>query len=352
MAHAKILVIKETEKEIKNLLKQSIPFIGQRLRVLLILKQNEKVGISKREVAKLAVVDPNSVQNWRTLYLNSGIEGLMKHQKTGFKPSAFNAIEHNMLETKLNDPQNGLQGYVELKDWIEKESGKTFNYNTLLYYCIRNFKSSVKVARKSRQKDEDQESLLKDFGRICQEIALNTVGDFDSVNLYFQDESRFGLFTRNGKSVTAISVKPICAFQQVFKSTWLSGAFSPITGDHFQLILPHCNADNFQVFLDNFSKENPKELKIMVLDNGRFHKAKKLIIPENIVLVFLPPYSPELNPAEKMWAKYKREFSNKFYNSLEDVEDFITNVVKATSKKEVMSICGYSYVFLDKIWAI
>ncbi|ELY2011376.1 transposase, partial [Flavobacterium psychrophilum] len=105
------------------------------------------------------------------------------------------------------------------------------------------------------------------------------MGNFDAVNLYFQDESRFGLFTRNGKSVTAISVKPICTFQQVFKSTWISGAFSPITGDHFQLILPHCNADNFQVFLNDFSKENPKELKIMVLDNGRFHKAKKLIIP-------------------------------------------------------------------------
>jgi transposase len=90
----------------------------------------------------------------------------------------------------------------------------------------------------------------------------------------------------------------------------------------------------------------------MVLDNGRFHKAKRLIIPKNIVLVFLPPYSPELNPAEKMWAKYKREFSNKFYNSLEDVESFITNVVKKTTQKEVMSICGYAYVFLDEIWSI
>lgn len=162
MAHAKILLIKETEKEIKNLLKQSIPFIGQRLRVLLILKQNEKKGISRREVAKLAGVDPNSVQNWRTLYLANGIDGLMKHQKTGFKPSVFNATEHNMLETKLNNPKNGLQGYVELKDWIEKESGKTFNYNTLLYYCIRNFKSSVKVARKSHiKKDENQGVVFK-----------------------------------------------------------------------------------------------------------------------------------------------------------------------------------------------
>ena len=40
----------------------------------------------------------------------------------------------------------------------------------------------------------------------------------------------------------------------------------------------------------------------MVLDNGAFHKAKKLEIPDNIKLVFLPPYSPEMNPAEKMWA--------------------------------------------------
>ena len=167
MAHAKILKIKETEKEIKNLLKQSIPFIGQRLRVLLILKQNEETGISRREVAKLAGVDPNSVQKWRSLYLNSGIESLINHKRTGFKPSVFTAIEHNMLETKLNDPQNGLQGYIELKDWIEKESGKIFNYNTLLYYCIRNFKSSVKVARKSHVKKDPNQGIS--FKKISDE---------------------------------------------------------------------------------------------------------------------------------------------------------------------------------------
>ena len=68
-------------------------------------------------------------------------------------------------------------------------------------------------------------------------------------------------------------------------------------------------------FFRRLLKENPTELKIMVLDNGGFHKAKKLIIPKNIVLVFLPPYSPELNPAEKIWAKYRRAFSNKFTNT-------------------------------------
>jgi hypothetical protein len=86
----------------------------------------------------------------------------MKHQKKGFKPSVFNAVEHDMLKTKLYKPENGLQGYVELKDWIEKETDKVFNYNTLLYYCIRNFKSSVKVARKNHvKKDENQLNAFK-----------------------------------------------------------------------------------------------------------------------------------------------------------------------------------------------
>lgn len=169
MSSVKKIVIKETEKEIKKLLKESSPFIGQRLRVLLILKQNQEIGISKREVAKLAGVDPNSVQRWRTLYINTGIQGLMKHQKTGFKPSVFNSIEHKKLETKLNDSQNGLQGYVELKAWLEKETGKVFNYNTLLYYCIRNFKSSVKVARKSHAKKD--ESQVKTFKKTSDESA-------------------------------------------------------------------------------------------------------------------------------------------------------------------------------------
>jgi hypothetical protein len=100
--------------------------------------------------------------------------------------------------------------------------------------------------------------------------------------------------------LTAKGVKPVCKSHQVYISTWLFGVFSPITGDHLLMEFPNCNADNFQIFLNEVSSENQKILIIMVLDNGSFHKAKKLEIPNNIKLVFLPPYSPELNPAEKM----------------------------------------------------
>jgi transposase len=158
--------------------------------------------------------------------------------------------------------------------------------------------------------------------------------------------------TRNGKTLTARGIKPICPFQQVFKSTYLFGAFSPITGDSLQLILPTCNGDNFQIFLDILSSKNPDEFKIIVLDNGAFHKAKKLNIPKNIALIFLPPYSPELNPAEKMWAKYKREFSNLLFESLDKLETFMCQLVVNTTIDEINSICRYSYIFSDSFWTI
>jgi transposase len=170
--------------------------------------------------------------------------------------------------------------------------------------------------------------------------------------LFFQDESRFGLFTRNGKALTAKGVKPICRFQQIFANLYLFGAFSPITGDSFLLELPYCNAENFQVFLDEFAKEYSNTYNIIVLDNGAFHKAKSLKIPANIGLIFLPPYSPELNPAENIWAQYKRAFSNLFCETLENVSQFITEFTASLSKEKILKTCGFGYIFSQTMWTI
>ena len=170
--------------------------------------------------------------------------------------------------------------------------------------------------------------------------------------MYFEDESRFGLFTKNGKALTARGVKPICPFQQVFQSTYLFGAFSPINGASFLLELPFCNTEAFQLFLNEFSAKNLDELKIMVLDNGAFHKAKRLIIPENILLILLPPFSPELNPAEKMWAKFKRAFTNRLYKSLDEVSLFIQQQTQTLKNCEVKTTCAFEYIFLNHFWTI
>lgn len=152
--------------------------------------------------------------------------------------------------------------------------------------------------------------------------------------------------------LTAIGVKPECPFQQVFKSTYLYGSFSPLTGDMFCLELPFCNTENFQIYLDEFSMNRPEEFKIVVLDNGAFHKAKSLSIPKNIGLIFLPPYSPELNPAEKIWLTIKRDFENRLFESLEKLGDFISCSLKKITSENVKSICSFNYIFAELNWTI
>ena len=66
----------------------------------------------------------------------------------------------------------------------------------------------------------------------------------------------------------------------------------------------------------------------MFLDNGAFHKAKRLIIPKNIGLIFLPPYSPELNPAEKVWWMLKKHINRKVYATLEELQDDLEKIVQ------------------------
>lgn len=168
--------------------------------------------------------------------------------------------------------------------------------------------------------------------------------------MYFQDESRFGLFTKNGRMLTARGVKPVCSFHQVFKSTYLFGAFSVADGDSFLMEMPNCNAENFQVFLDQMSEVRPDELKVMVLDNGAFHKAKSLRMPENIVLVFQPPYSPEVNPAEKIWAQFKRDFTNKFFSCMEDLKVYVASLSNLLTESQIIDTCSFDYVVADRFW--
>lgn len=128
------------------------------------------------------------------------------------------------------------------------------------------------------------------------------------------------------------------------------GAFSPINGDYFLLELPFCSSETFQVYLDEFSSHNPTEFKIIVLDNGAFHKAKRLKIPDNIALIFLPPYCPELNPAERMWEILKRNFTGGVFYTLDALSDFIKTQVLNLTTNSIISACSYGYIFKDIIW--
>ena len=108
--------------------------------------------------------------------------------------------------------------------------------------------------------------------------------------------------------------------------------------------MPCCDTNCFQSYLDEFSLEKPLEFKIIILDNGAFHHAKRLEIPANIALIFLPPYSPELNPAEKMWAFFKSRTAMTIFRELEDLHATLANIIiEEMTFDRVKSICGNQF---------
>jgi transposase len=162
MSSPKQIVVKETLAQLRKHQRAAITMIANRIRVIIEFKKHEQTGISKRVVADIVGVNHNSVQTWRRLYEQGGIEAVLSYEKREGRPSSFTREEHEKMEMKLKDPKNGLRGYVELVDWAEQEFKKTFKYNTVLKYSMRHFGSKIKVARKSHvKKDDDAVSTFK-----------------------------------------------------------------------------------------------------------------------------------------------------------------------------------------------
>jgi transposase len=111
-----------------------------------------------------------------------------------------------------------------------------------------------------------------------------------------------------------------------------------------------CDSDFFQVFLDELSGTDTDELMFILLDNASFHKAKKLKIPDNIALIYIPQYSPELNPAEKIWQRFKRAFTNIPFRTMEEVSNFLTEQTNLLPEHIVISTCAYEWIPLGNNW--
>ena len=150
--------------------------------------------------------------------------------------------------------------------------------------------------------------------------------------------------THTGKYLTARGIKPIIEYQHIFKTTYLYGSYSPINGDSFVWEINGIDSAIFESYLDHFSKYKPKEFKIVVIDNAGFHSTKNIDVPDNIYLLRIPPYNPELNPCEQVWQYIKNRFKNQRFESMEELKKWLHETVINMSKETIKSITSnYHY---------
>lgn len=163
---AKPLYIKvvETNKELKKRLRIAKSWERPRLVMLLHMEKAGEAGVTKKTLMSSVGVCGQSINNWRAAYRDGGLSKLLSHNKIGFKPSVFSAEEKSELGSLVNNPKNGIVGYIELQRWVKETFCKEVKYITLVKFMEKNFKTKIKVARKSHiKKDALAVDNLKKF---------------------------------------------------------------------------------------------------------------------------------------------------------------------------------------------
>ena len=133
--------------------------------------------------------------------------------------------------------------------------------------------------------------------------------------------------------------RPSALSQRVREYKTMYGAISPKDGDYLFMQLQGSNTDNMIVFLNELSERFADCIIMLCCDNASWHTSKELKIPDNIVLFYIPPRTPEMNPIEQIWKEIrKRGFKNKNFPSIKEVVFTFFQIVASMSKEVIMSI--------------
>lgn len=167
----------------------------------------------------------------------------------------------------------------------------------------------------------------------------------DNVQVLFFDESRFGTHSKLGHGWFDRGVRTPVNIKLGFQNFYVYSAISSANGYNFSLLLPEVNSSNMNIYLERLAKSLKGKKVILVLDGAAWHKSHALKVPQNIELLYLPPYSPELNPVEKLWQFIKSKIiRNKFYNNIKELEAATCAFIKSIAQSDIISNCACSYL--------
>jgi putative transposase len=160
----------------------------------------------------------------------------------------------------------------------------------------------------------------------------------------FQDEAGFGRIGRPHRC-WAVGQRPTVPCHYVREYRYAYGAVGG-NGEKYFLLLLRSDSACMNYFLSELSKAYEDDYIVLVCDNAIWHKSKTLKIPQNIRIIHIPPYTPEMNPIEQIWREIRKMgFHNRLFSSLNAVIDQLCQTICELTQEQVQNIVNRDWVF-------
>jgi transposase len=293
---------------------------SDRIKTILLLDDGEKYS----DIAKFLFLDEGTIRNYRKRYVEGGILGLVTDLHSG-KRCHLSDIEKvqlsNFLQTKL------CMDTKEIIEFIKNKFDVSYSVSgvTALLHCLGfTYKKTKAVPGKANK--EAQELFIIEYGRLKSEGKIYFA---DSTHPMHNPVISYG-WIRKGEDFEVLTN---CGRHRLN----INGA---VDIDNLDVITRTCewvNSDSICDLLRAIKKKNPRgEFVTLIMDNAAYNRSAKVKILAKelgINLAYLPPYSPNLNPIERLWKFFKRKvLYNKYYEVKADFENACTNFFRYIRK--------------------
>jgi len=296
-------------------------------------------GYARSLVEELTRFAPSTVRKLVALFNLRGIDGVVTKPRPG-RPRKVSSSEFEQKAVPLlESPQEHgfpFMTVVKLHGHLTSKMQYEVSYRSVLRY-VRSAGFSLKVPQKSHP-DQDPEQREKFVQELSQELARN------DTEVWFSDETGIEGDPRTGRAWFKKGSKPKVPYDGCHLRQSVIGAVQPQTGSFEALAVPYTDTAVFQIFLDQFAERTKSSNKrtVLVIDNASWHHSTSLHW-HHIVPMYLPAYSPDLNPIERLWLVLKNRFFTNWFTR--DPDKLLARVCEALkslidSPDEISSICS------------
>jgi len=160
------------------------------------------------------------------------------------------------------------------------------------------------------------------------------------------DEARFGQQGTLTRVWAKKGTRPTAVKQTRYEWVYLYAAVEPAGGHSVALQAPAINTGTMNVFLTMLAAElGPMDHAVLIMDQAGWHRARKLEVPDNITILYLPPYSPELNPVERLWGYLRSHYlSNRAYENYQHLLDAGAAAWQRLTPELLRTVCACGYI--------